>query len=114
MAATPPIILFTILAWGSVQLKIRELVGDPALVSLLVLSGFFAFIFYFKDRIKKLALTGVELRKAVQDVHDAEARIKDMARRVADRVEAANKGSWKDESYDDSTFNKAVENVRNI
>jgi hypothetical protein len=115
VAATPPIILFLTLAFGSLQLKTSGLGGELSFVVLLIASLVSGFIIYFRDRLKKADLKGgFELFEAVREVKEAEDRIKVMAHRVADLVEAANQGSWKDESYAEDIFNKAVQNVRNI
>jgi hypothetical protein len=67
-AAIAAIILFGILVFGSVQLKINGLVGDGALVSLLTMSGVFGLSIYFRGRLKKLGPSGLDLHEAVRDL----------------------------------------------
>lgn len=79
IAAIAAIILFGILAFGSVQLKTRGLVGDPALVSLLIMSGLFGLAIFFKGRLKKFGPSGLELHEAVRDIKAAEETVKSLA-----------------------------------
>ncbi len=108
------IILFVALALGSVQLKINGVIGETALASLLSVSGVFSFIIFFQHRIKKAGPTGIELHKAVQEVRDAEDRIRELAQKVADLIETANVGSIVTEDYDDTKFRDALIKIRNI
>ena len=74
-----PIILFVILAFGSVQLKLTRVVGEASLVTLLIAAGLAGFIIYFQDRVSKISSTGIELDRAVQAVKDTEASVKGLA-----------------------------------
>ena len=81
-----PIILFVILAFGSVQLKLTRVVGEASLVTLLIASGLAGFIVYFQDRVSKISSTGIELDLAVQKVQDTEASVKDLAAAIVEFI----------------------------
>jgi hypothetical protein len=113
IATIAPIILFAILAFGSVQLKSRDLVGDTALVSLIGLSLLSAFILHFQDRIKEIAWTGVKLRKAVQEVKDAEGHVRDLASAMLELTEA-NEGGFKQSTWDSTRYERAKKHLASL
>jgi len=108
------IILFGILAFGSVHLKTTGLVESSGLVVLISFSVMSGFIVYFQDRIKKAGLSGLELHQAVKNVKDAEDRIRELANSVADLVEAGNSGSIKNCDYDHAGYTEALAKVRKL
>ena len=87
--------------------------GDPALVSLLGLSLLSGFILYFQDRIKKLGFTGVELRKAVQEMKDAEAHMKTLASATLELVEA-DEGGYKRPEWNRTRYEEAKEGLKRL
>jgi hypothetical protein len=113
IAAIAPTILFVALAFGSIQLKVRDLVGDTALVSLIGLSLLSAFILHFQDRIKELAWTGVKLRKAAQEVKDAEAAVRELAAAVLEVIDAR-PATYLRPNSNLQRHDKAIERLRDL
>jgi len=81
-------ILFIILAFGSVQSKTSLSLGDVAFVSLISLSVLSGFIVYFQDRISKVGPAGFELDQAIQEARKSEATVKELAAAILEMIVA--------------------------
>lgn len=108
------IVLLAILAFGSVQLKINGFIGDPALVSLLALSLLSGFIVYLQARIKKAGPAGIELHKAIQEVRESEATVKELAAAIVEVIAADATGAIRHDQWDSERFGKALDNLKRL
>jgi len=113
ITAIAAIILFVMLAFGSVHLKTSGLVGDPAFVSLLIASGVFGLAAFFHERLKKFGASGFELHEAVREVKDAEASVKRLAASTLELIES-NEGGYKQPSWDAARYEQAKEHLKRL
>lgn len=105
--------LFVILAFGSVQLNCKGLIGEASLVTLLGLVLMVSLMVYFQDRLKKASISGFELDEKVRIVKDSEELVRELALSVLEVVES-NEGGYKQPEWDVERYAKAKESLRHL